>query len=152
MGGMHADMEAQRFCEYLYQAIILMFAVPPPLCCLSRTSAQRFQSPLPHERLGGQPPACPTCWPHPAGGSAGSNALSRLLRGGLGGETVVACARPGGEVWCERRTLIRLVGQVMGFIGGYWVESFRVTVYAVFGGVIISSAICVPDFGIFKGA
>jgi hypothetical protein len=31
-------------------------------------------------------------------------------------------------------------------------ESFRVTVYAVFGGVIIASLICVPDWGIFKGA
>jgi hypothetical protein len=42
--------------------------------------------------------------------------------------------------------------QVTGFIGGYWVESFRVTVYSVFAGVLISSAVCVPDFGIFRGA
>ena len=42
--------------------------------------------------------------------------------------------------------------QVVGFVAGYVLESFRVTVYAVFGGVIIASAICVPDWGIFKGA
>jgi hypothetical protein len=40
--------------------------------------------------------------------------------------------------------------QVVGFVAGYVLESFRVTVYAVFGGVIIASAICVPDWGIFK--
>ena len=50
MGGMHADMEAQRFCEYLYQAIILLFAVTTPPRCLSRASVQRFRAPLPHER------------------------------------------------------------------------------------------------------
>lgn len=42
--------------------------------------------------------------------------------------------------------------QVVGFVAGYVMESFRVTVYAVFGGVIIASLICVPDWGIFKGA
>eukprot|EP00287_Rhodomonas_sp_CCMP768_P013031 CAMPEP_0196738254 /NCGR_PEP_ID=MMETSP1091-20130531/15715_1 /TAXON_ID=302021 /ORGANISM="Rhodomonas sp., Strain CCMP768" /LENGTH=94 /DNA_ID=CAMNT_0042082215 /DNA_START=9 /DNA_END=293 /DNA_ORIENTATION=- len=63
---MHADMEAQRFCEQLYQAIILIFSVA-------------------------------------------------------------------------------------GFIVGYFMESFRITVYAVFGGVCIASAICVPDWGIFAG-
>ena len=40
--------------------------------------------------------------------------------------------------------------QVVGFLAGYVLESFRVTVYAVFGGVIIASVICVPDWGIFK--
>ena len=36
-------------------------------------------------------------------------------------------------------------------MAGYFLESFRVTVYAVFGGVLIASVICVPDWGIFKG-
>lgn len=36
-------------------------------------------------------------------------------------------------------------------MAGYILESFRVTVYAVFGGVLIASVICVPDWGIFKG-
>mmetsp|Transcript_12937 Transcript_12937/g.20321 ORF Transcript_12937/g.20321 Transcript_12937/m.20321 type:complete len:103 (-) Transcript_12937:67-375(-) len=66
MPGLHADMEAQRFCESLYQAIIL-------------------------------------------------------------------------------------VCSVVGFIAGYFMESFRITVYAVLAGVLISSAICVPDWGIFYG-
>jgi hypothetical protein len=43
------------------------------------------------------------------------------------------------------------MAQVVGFVAGYVLESFRVTVYAVFGGVIVASAICVPDWGIFKG-
>ena len=46
---------------------------------------------------------------------------------------------------------IRLLDQVVGFVAGYILESFRVTVYAVFGGVLIASVICVPDWGIFKG-
>ena len=37
-------------------------------------------------------------------------------------------------------------------MAGYVLESFRVTVYAVFCGVIVASAICVPDWGLFKGA
>eukprot|EP00961_Rhodomonas_salina_P021721 292296-Rhodomonas_salina.1 len=77
---MHADMEAQRFCEQLYQAIILIFS--------------------------------------------SSHHPSALLFDDL---------------------------SVAGFIVGYWMESFRITVYAVFGGVCIASAICVPDWGIFRG-
>lgn len=37
--------------------------------------------------------------------------------------------------------------QAVGFIGGYFLESFRVTVYAVFLGVGLSSVLCVPDWG-----
>jgi hypothetical protein len=56
------------------------------------------------------------------------------------------CAR---ACWvCMRR--IAANTQVVGFVAGYALESFRVTVYAVFGGVIVASAICVPDWGIFK--
>jgi hypothetical protein len=48
-------------------------------------------------------------------------------------------------------SLRRTFPQVVGFVAGYILESFRVTVYAVFGGVLIASFICVPDWGIFKG-
>ena len=46
---------------------------------------------------------------------------------------------------------IIVVFSVVGFISGYFLESFRITVYAVFAGVALASALCVPDWGIFKG-
>jgi hypothetical protein len=39
----------------------------------------------------------------------------------------------------------------VGFSAGYLLESFRVTVYAVFLGVGVASLICVPDWGVFRG-
>jgi hypothetical protein len=47
--------------------------------------------------------------------------------------------------------LILIPGQAIGFSAGYFLESFRVTVYAVFIGVGFASIICVPDWGVFRG-
>ena len=41
--------------------------------------------------------------------------------------------------------------KAVGFTAGYFLESFRVTVYAVFLGVGVASLICVPDWGVFRG-
>ena len=47
----------------------------------------------------------------------------------------------------SHQALLKSGAQAVGFIGGYFLESFRVTVYAVFLGVGLSSLLCVPDWG-----
>jgi hypothetical protein len=59
MGGMHADMDAQRFCEYLYQAIILFFAVctsDPDCSVLPSQSVHGWAGPRPADK-----PRAPGC-------------------------------------------------------------------------------------------
>lgn len=47
----------------------------------------------------------------------------------------------------QASSILKSGAQAVGFIGGYFLESFRVTVYAVFLGVALSSLLCVPDWG-----
>eukprot|EP00960_Hanusia_phi_P016508 486397-Hanusia_phi.AAC.4 len=54
--------------------------------------------------------------------------------------------------FCEAFYQLVIVSfSAVGFVVGYWFESFRITMYAVFAGVAISCALCVPDWGLFRG-
>eukprot|EP00295_Goniomonas_pacifica_P041889 CAMPEP_0175981260 /NCGR_PEP_ID=MMETSP0108-20121206/47235_1 /TAXON_ID=195067 ORGANISM="Goniomonas pacifica, Strain CCMP1869" /NCGR_SAMPLE_ID=MMETSP0108 /ASSEMBLY_ACC=CAM_ASM_000204 /LENGTH=78 /DNA_ID=CAMNT_0017311767 /DNA_START=8 /DNA_END=244 /DNA_ORIENTATION=- len=56
-----------------------------------------------------------------------------------------------GQKYCEiAYHVIIITFAVVGFALGWFLESFRVSVYAVLAGVALAMAICVPDWGIFR--
>lgn len=60
MGGLHVDMEGQRICESLYQAIILVFSVRIPRMDPASPAIRRMddaQSPLPEREAHSSPTA-----------------------------------------------------------------------------------------------
>ena len=155
--GLHADMEAQQVCEQLYQLIIVLVSVRDHTCpaawppfslfslvfCSLRpraAGARTLQNALPGRRACACAPAQQTWFRQEAG--CADKVLTACVSLPL---SVRACV-----LACLHAPAIAANTQVVGFVAGYALESFRVTVYAVFGGVIVASAICVPDWGIFK--